>query len=118
MRIVRIAGDAGPVELLRAGATEFPLRRSDMATLSIALAPDASFVVGDGAGDYLVRRYSAEGKLLGEIRRAVAKVRRTPDELMAMAIRKSEEIGKMQALMGRPTAAPPVSTEGIPVERD
>jgi hypothetical protein len=119
MRIVRIS-DSGKVSpLFEAGERDFPARGAHgMATLSIAVAPDGSFVVGDGAGEYLIRRYSSTGALLSEIRRDIAKVKRTQAELQEMARRRSDEIAKMQAMLGRGGAAPAADVSGIPVERN
>jgi hypothetical protein len=119
MRILRVNGDATLSDLLRADAQEFPSRRmQNVSTLSIAMAPDGSFAVGDGEGEYLVRRYAPNGAFLSEIRRTVQKVKRTPAEIEELARRQADELARMQALLGRSPSSTAPSTATIPQERN
>jgi hypothetical protein len=118
LRLLRVAMDGRATEPLSIGAGEFPQRQMhDASGLSIALAADGSIAVGDGAGAYVVRRYSANGTYAGEIRRDVARVKRTPEEIQALAEARAGELTKMQQMTGRNLAAA-VSTTGIPPERN
>jgi hypothetical protein len=122
VRIVRVTPENRTTEIMQAGMKEFPLRPPNNPDgISIAVADDGSFALGDGAGEYVIRRYAADGSFRGEIRRDVAKVKRTPEEIRELAQRRDGELAKMQEMMGRSgrAAAPmPGHTDGIPLERN
>ena len=104
LRLVRVTGDK-PVDLLEVGNVDFPQRPpGNIEALSVAVAPDGSFVVGDGVGAYLIRKYRSDGTPAGEIRRAIPRVRRTPTEIRAENDRRAARMGAMR--QGRMGGAP------------
>ena len=96
LELLRVTGDK-PVRVLQVGDKDFPERPSgNIEALSVAVSPDGSFVIGDGAGAYVIRRYRADGTPNGEFRRAIPKVRRTAEEIRVETERRAARIGAMQ----------------------
>ena len=119
LTLLRATGDK-PTELLQAGQKDFPERPpGNIEALSVAVAPDGSFVVGDGRGAYLIRRYDPDGRPTGEIRRAIPRVRRTPGEIRAEAEQRDARLAAMQRRMGRSASSVSrTALSSIPPERD
>ena len=115
LELIRVSGDK-PVPLLDVKDSDFPLRPpGHIETLSVAVAPDGSFVVGDGVGAYLLRRYNADGTPAGEFGRTIAKLRRTPAEIRAESDRRGKQMAAFAERVGGRAPAP---TFTVPPERN
>ena len=116
LKLFRVTGDQA-TPLLRIKNSDFPMRLpGSIENLSVAVAPDGSFAVGDGMGAYLIRRFKSDGTPTGETGRTIARVRRTAEEIRLAREARSRMIDAMLARAGRGATAPPLSD--IPAERD
>jgi hypothetical protein len=113
VRLVRVTGQRF-TDVRKMTDADFPLRPpGDAETLSIAVAPDGSFVVGDGVGAYRILRYQADGTPAGEFGRTIPKARRTPEEIRLETERR---LKRMSAMPGSQAAGGPPPR--IPEERN
>ena len=116
LKLLRVVGNQAST-LLEIKNSDFPQRPpGSIENLSVAVAPDGSFVVGDGSGAYLIRRYTSDGTPTGEFGRTIARVRRTADEIRLAREGQARVIAAMRARAGSGATAPPRSD--IPAERD
>jgi hypothetical protein len=117
LRLMRVTADR-PAELIEVGDQDFPQRPPGKAeALPVATAPDGSFVVGDGVGAYVIRRYRRDGTPAGETRRDIPRVRRTPEETHAETARRDTMAAAMRAQLGGGGPIPGFPRAAIPAER-
>ena len=115
LKLLRVTGKEATL-LLEVKEPDFPQRPlGNIEALSVAVAPDGSFVVGDGRGAYRIRRYKPDGTPAGEFGRTIAKLRRTPQEIRLESERRAKGIAAMQARIGQSAGMPIIR---IPPERD
>jgi hypothetical protein len=115
LKLLRVTGNQATL-LLEVRNSDFPRRPpGSLENLSVAVAPDGSFAVGDGMGAYVIRRYKSDGTPTGEIERTIGRVRRTADEIRLARDHQSKVIAAVLARAGSGATAPPLSD--IPPER-
>ena len=100
LSILRATGNTTD-EVARVGDADFPSRPAgNPETLSLAVAPDGSFAVGDGRGAYVIRLYRSNGSFVREIRRDIAKTLRTDEEMRAEGEKRNSRLAAMQTKLG------------------
>ena len=75
---------------------------------SIAVDPSGRLAVLRDPDEYRILRMSADGQVVGELVRDIARVKRTPAELAAMERRQTASRERMNTERGRSGASPPV----------
>lgn len=105
-------GASGASETMLRFSADFPLRDENQPSMfvSLAVAPDGSFAVGDGGFEYRIRIYDAEGHPKRDITRTVERLRRTPAEMAAERNRLDRALARgraMRAAEGRGSSSMP-----------